>query len=218
MTMKKTILTVLLVAAATAQARFSESHIPLSSGTDANLQNNTIYDVNSDLTLSAAAGSSKFRVLGSNVVAINIKKDVTLTLKGGDATGETGAGAAISVASGATLDVGAGNTLRQSVLNAGGTLANGRLEVAKGLVVTPGQTMTVASGATLDLSAVTEVALKDASAAVPAGGWVIATSSSGGIVFGTSELKLTGALSGYTLFITPTQARIGKVGLTLTFY
>ena len=124
----------------------------------------------------------------------------------------------LTVASGATLDVGAGNTLRQSVLNAGGTLANGRLEVAKGLVVTPGQTMTVASGATLDLSAVTEVALKDASAAVPAGGWVIATSSSGGIVFGTSELKLTGALSGYTLFITPTQARIGKVGLTLTFY
>ncbi|MBR0505360.1 MAG: hypothetical protein IJJ84_08115, partial [Kiritimatiellae bacterium] len=69
--MKKTILTVLLVAAATAQARFSESHIPLSSGTDPNLQDNTIYDVNSDLTLSAVAGSSKFRVLGSNVVAIN---------------------------------------------------------------------------------------------------------------------------------------------------
>ena len=41
--MKKTILTALLIAAATAQARFSETHITLSSGTDANLQNNTIY-------------------------------------------------------------------------------------------------------------------------------------------------------------------------------
>ena len=61
--MKKTILTVLLVAAATAQARFSESHIPLSSGTDTNLQDNTIYDVNSDLSLSAAAGSTLRQVL-----------------------------------------------------------------------------------------------------------------------------------------------------------
>ena len=121
MTMKKTILTVLLVAAATAQARFSESHIPLSSGTDPNLQDNTIYDVNSDLTLSAVAGSSKFRVLGSNVVAINIKKDVTLTLKGGDATGETGAGAAISVASGATLYIMGEGTL----VATGGAAGNG---------------------------------------------------------------------------------------------
>lgn len=123
----------------------------------------------------------------------------------------------IEVASGATLDLG-GNTITQRVFSCVGTLANGRLEVAKGLVVTPGQTMTVADGATLDLSAVSEASLKDASAAVPAGGWVIATSSSGGIVSGTSELKLTGALSGYTLFITPTRARIGKVGLIMTFY
>ena len=81
-----------------AQARFSVTPIPLTAATDANLQNNTIYEVNDNLTLPAVAGSSKFRVLGNNVVAINIKKDVTLTLKGGDATGETGAGAAISVA------------------------------------------------------------------------------------------------------------------------
>ena len=119
--MKKTILTVLLVAAATAQARFFESHIPLSSGTGANLENNTIYDVNSDLLLSAAAGSSKFRVLGSDVVAINIKKGVTLTLKGGDATGETGAGAAISVAPGATLYIMGEGTL----VATGGAAGNG---------------------------------------------------------------------------------------------
>ena len=119
--MKKTILTVLLVAAATAQARFFESHIPLSSGTNADLDDNTIYDVNSDLELSAAAGSSMLRVLGRKVVAINIKKGVTLRLKGGDATGETGAGAAISVAPGATLYLMGEGTLEAT----GGAAGNG---------------------------------------------------------------------------------------------
>jgi len=111
---------VVALCATTAQARFT-SRTDLSAGTDANLQNNTIYDVSSDLTLSANAGSSKFRVLGSNVVAINIKKDVTLTLKGGDATGETGAGAAISVASGATLYIMGEGTL----VATGGAAGNG---------------------------------------------------------------------------------------------
>ena len=123
----------------------------------------------------------------------------------------------IEVASGATLDLG-GNTITQRVFSCVGTLANGTLEVAKGLVVAPGQTMTVADGTTLDLSAVTEVALKDASAAVPAGGWVVATSPAGGIVSDREQLKLAGDLAGYTLFVTPTQVRIGKVGLIISFY
>ncbi|MBR3220864.1 MAG: hypothetical protein IKF72_01425, partial [Kiritimatiellae bacterium] len=106
---------------AAAQARFSTTPIPLTAATDANLQNNTIYEVNENLTLSAVAGSSKFRVLGNNVVAINIKKDVTLTLKGGDATGETGAGAAISVASGAKLYLMGEGTL----IATGGAAGNG---------------------------------------------------------------------------------------------
>jgi len=84
------------------QARLTKRE-NLTSGTDANLVDGTIYDVNGDLTLSASAGYSKFRVLGSSVVAINIKKNVTLTLNGGNATGTTGAGAAISVAPNATL-------------------------------------------------------------------------------------------------------------------
>ena len=104
-----------------AQARFSVTPIPLTAATDANLQNNTIYEVNESLTLPAVAGSSKFRVLGNNVVAINIKKGVTLTLKGGDATGETGAGAAISVASGATLYIMGEGTL----VATGGAAGNG---------------------------------------------------------------------------------------------
>lgn len=123
----------------------------------------------------------------------------------------------IEVASGATLDLG-GNTITQRVFSCVGTLANGRLEVAKGLVVTPGQTMTVADGATLDLSAVSEASLKDASSTIPAGGWVVATSPAGGIVSDRTQLKLAGDLAGYTLFVTPTQARIGKVGLIITIY
>ena len=125
--------------------------------------------------------------------------------------------ATIEVASGATLDLG-GNTITQRVFSCVGTLANGTLEVAKGLVVTPGQTMTVADGATLDLSAVSEVSLKDASSTIPARGWVVATSPAGGIVSDRAQLKLAGDLAGYTLFVTPTQARIGKVGLIITFH
>ena len=125
--------------------------------------------------------------------------------------------ATIEVASGATLDLG-GNTITQRVFSCVGTLANGTLEVAKGLVVTPGQTMTVADGATLNLSAVSEVSLKDASSTIPARGWVVATSPAGGIVSDRAQLKLAGDLAGYTLFVTPTQARIGKVGLIITFH
>ena len=85
------------------------------------------------------------------------------------------------------------------------------------LVVTPGQTMTVADGATLDLSDVTEVALKDASAPVPADGWVIAASVSGGIVPAEAR-RLTWDLSGYVLFVTAKQARIGKYGFVISFH
>jgi hypothetical protein len=156
------------------------------------------------LTLSAQKGPD---ATAEDIAAIVAKNDETATVE-----------RMLEIASGATLAVGDGNTLTQPVLDVGGTLASGTLVVTKGLVVTPDQTMTIASGATLDLSVVTEVALKDASAEVPAGGWVIATSASGGIVSSKSELKLTGALSGYTLFITPTKARIGKPGLMIIFH
>ena len=157
------------------------------------------------LTLSAQKGPD---ATAEDIAAIVAKNDETATVE-----------RTLEIAPGATLVIGDGNTLTQPVLDAGGTLASGTLAVTKRLVVTPGQTMTIASGATLDLSAVTEVALKDASAAVPADGWVIATSSSGGIVSGSKELKLTtGALKGYTLFISPTQARIGKRGLIISFH
>jgi len=86
-----------------------------------NLEDGTIYDVSSNLTLSASAGSSMLRVLSTNVVAINIKSGVTLTLNGGNATGTTGAGAAISVAPNATLYIVGDGTL----VATGGAAANG---------------------------------------------------------------------------------------------
>ncbi len=155
------------------------------------------------LTLSAQKGAD---ATAEDIAAIVAKNDESVSV---DRT--------VAVASGATLDIG-GNTLTQPVLDVGGTLANGTLVVTKGLVVAPGQTMTVANGATLDLSAVKEVSLKDDSATIPAGGWVIA---SGEIALGgevRKEIKLTGALSGYTLFLTSTRAWIGRHGLIISFH
>ena len=86
-----------------------------------NLESGTIYDVSQNLTLSASAGSSMLSVLGSDVVAINVKKGVTLTLNGGNATGTTGAGAAISVATNATLYIVGDGTL----IATGGAAATG---------------------------------------------------------------------------------------------
>ena len=141
--------------------------------------------------------------------------------KGPDATAEdiaeiaasgTSVSRTLTIAPGASLDVGAGNTLRQSVLNAGGTLAGGSLVVTERVNATVGETMTVASGATLDLTGA-EVALAN-SEALTQGGFMLATSPSGGIV-PAAPRRLGGELSGYRLFLSPTSARIGKPGLII---
>lgn len=153
------------------------------------------------LTLSAQTGPD---ATAEQIAAIVAKNDESMSVE-----------RKIAIAASATLDLG-GNTLTQPVLDVGGTLANGKLIVTKGLIVTPGQTMTVADGATLDLSAVSEVSLKDDSAAIPAEGWVIATSSSGTVVPAEAR-SLTGDLKGYTLFMRGDQSRIGKRGFMILF-
>ena len=115
----------------------------------------------------------------------------------------------LAIAPGASFDVGAGNTLRQTVLNAGGTLAGGSLVVTERVNATVGETMTVASGATLDLTGA-EIALVNPEA-LTRDGFMLAMSPSGGIV-PAAPRKLTGTLTGYRLFLTPTKARIGKAG------
>ena len=113
--------------------------------------------------------------------------------------------------SGTTLDIGAGNTLTQPAVNANGTLASGSLVVTKQFNVTPGQSMTVASGATLDLTGADIVVTGE----IPAGGCVIATAPSGGIVTAKPR-KLTG---GYWLYLKSGKARIGKrPGVTIIAY
>ena len=138
--------------------------------------------------------------------------------KGPDATAEdiaeiaasgTSVSRTLAIASGASFDVGADNTLRQSVLNAGGTLAGGSLVVTERVNATVGETMTVASGATLDLTGA-EIALVNPEA-LTRDGFMLAMSPSGGIV-PAAPRKLTGTLTGYRLFLTPTKARIGKAG------
>ena len=118
----------------------------------------------------------------------------------------------LSVASGASFDAGAGNTLRQPILDAGGTLAGGSLVVTKRVNATVGETMVVASGATLDLTGA-EIAVTNPEALTKVG-CVFASSSEGGIV-AASPRKLGGTLAGYTLYLTPTKARIGKPGFML---
>lgn len=120
--------------------------------------------------------------------------------------------AAVEIAPGATLDLGGGSQ-KVSVLDVGGTLANGTLVVSKGLVVTPGQKMTVASGATLDLTGVTDVSITNPGD-LPAGGWTFATSSSGGIP-AAEPIRLSGDLAGYYLYLKGNKATIGKPGFMI---
>lgn len=122
MTKATLLATVLCAAIATqASARFSANHVELTGSTAQDLQGDTIYDVSENRTITAEAGKSAFRVADNRVVAINIKKGVTLTLKGGDATGSTGAGAAICVLPGSTLYLMGEGTL----VATGGAAANG---------------------------------------------------------------------------------------------
>jgi hypothetical protein len=136
-----------------------------------------------------------------------------VTANGG--TFQSGGGAStvkgdVSVASGATLSIGAGNTLRQPVLNVGGTLAGGNLVVTERMNVTIGEKMNVTDGATLDLTGA-ELVVTNPEALQK--GYTFATAPSGGIV-PAAPRPLSGDLREYRLFLSRTKARIGKPGFT----
>lgn len=118
----------------------------------------------------------------------------------------------IAVASGAVIDLG-GNTLEQFEVSGAGTIQNGSLVVTGRFKATEGETMTIASGGTLDITGA-DIVVTDSEASMH-GGLVLATSPSGGIV-PAEPRNLDGKLSGYTLFLTPTRARVGKAGLIIT--
>ena len=112
----------------------------------------------------------------------------------------------VEIASGAMLSIASGQTLTQPVVKGSGTLAGGNLVVTERMNVTPGQSMTVESGATLDLTGADIVVTGE----IPAGGCVIATAPSGGIVTAAPR-QLTGALADYKLYLESNEARIVKV-------
>ena len=99
--MKKTILTALLVAATAAQARFTDRQEL--TGSAQNLQNNVIYDVSANRSITGTAGQAALCVPSGGTVAINVKSGVKLTVKGGDGNGASGAGPGILVPANSTL-------------------------------------------------------------------------------------------------------------------
>ena len=86
------------------------------------LQNNTVYRVTSNATISRLGTTSSALYVADNATAvIYIPKGITLTVNGGNASGTTGAGAGIRLNSGSTLVVTGQGTLNVT----GGNAANG---------------------------------------------------------------------------------------------
>ena len=98
--MKKTILTALLVAATAAQARFTDRQELTGAQ---NLQNNVIYEVSENRTITGVACQAALSVPSGGTVAIYVKSGVKLMVKGGDGNGASGAGPGILVPANSTL-------------------------------------------------------------------------------------------------------------------
>ena len=159
--------------------------------------------------------------LGAEAIAASVKKgpDATAEDLAAIAAADSGASAvsarSLAIAPGAALAVGAGNTLKVANLGIAGMLASGNLVVEGRAVATAGEKMTVASGATLDLTGA-EICIANPED-IASDGFTIAESSAGGIV-PAAPRKLEGALSGYSLFLTPGKARIGKRGFLILIH
>ena len=125
MNKKKKILFSMSLVAAAISANGAMGTSALTSSTR-ELNGGTIYTMSEDVTINAAAGASALTVKSAgagegSIVVIDIQGGHTLTVKGGDATGKTGAGAGILLPEGMTLFV-----TGKGKLNAtGGNAANG---------------------------------------------------------------------------------------------
>ena len=85
------------------------------------LQNGNTYRFVEDVTFTAGSSASALKVANSATVTLEILSCATVTLKGGDASGTTGAGAGIEVPSGSKLTIkGEGR-----IFATGGNAANG---------------------------------------------------------------------------------------------
>ena len=110
-----------LLAPCMARAGFTSSGTIGSSDAGKNLENGTVYVVSEDATLSRTTPNSTLYVRDNATTVIYVKKGVTLTVNGGNASGTEGAGAGIRLNNGSTLIVTGGGRLNVT----GGNAANG---------------------------------------------------------------------------------------------
>ncbi|MBO6167229.1 MAG: hypothetical protein J6P13_02625, partial [Kiritimatiellae bacterium] len=110
-----------MAAAPAAHGGFTSSETIDGGDAGATLENNKVYIVSSDASLSWHTYNNALNVASGATTVLYIKKGATLTVKGGDANGTSSAGAGIYVPSGATLVVTGGGKL----VAAGGNGYNG---------------------------------------------------------------------------------------------
>ena len=122
---KTTKFAVLLALVASAGARGEMDTGTIDGGTT-KIYGGRVYTVSGDFSISADAGKSALTVepgsgTSANLVVINVPHGRTLTLKGGDANGRTGAGAGIMLPNDMTLYITGEGTLKAT----GGNAADG---------------------------------------------------------------------------------------------
>ena len=113
----------LLASAALASTGFTTSATLSTTQSGPRLANGTVYVVSSDTTIDRPSGStlSAMYVDDNATAVIYIPKNVTLTVRGGNASGTESAGAGIRLNNGSTLIVTGGGNLNVT----GGNAANG---------------------------------------------------------------------------------------------
>ena len=104
-----------------ARAGYTKANLPSGGGTLANGTMYVVSDSSPEKTLTGPNGKSALYVAANATAAIFIPAGVTLKVRGGNASGRTGAGAGINIPNGSTLVVTGGGTLEAT----GGNGASG---------------------------------------------------------------------------------------------
>lgn len=114
-----------MLAPVAARAGFTSIYTLGSGDAGKTLQNNTIYKVESDLTLTNTGTGPGLSVASGATVVLYIKKGVTLTVNGGNSSGRSAGDAGLRVLSGRTLVVTGGGKLVATGGNAGNGVNGG---------------------------------------------------------------------------------------------
>ena len=114
-----------LLAPAAARAGFTSIYTLGSGDAGRELANNTVYKVESDLTLTNTGTGPGLSVASGATVVLYIKKGATLTVNGGNSSGRSAGDAGLRVLSGRTLVVTGGGKLVATGGNAGNGVNGG---------------------------------------------------------------------------------------------